>query len=76
MLKFNHGDLVHLIDDCGANKGYGIYVDLLAPGFRTESDKELDTFWHFKIVDVKGETKYLNTTLWSLIPADPDSCNT
>ena len=75
MLKFNHGDLVHLIDDCGANKGYGIYVDLLAPGFRTESDKELDAFWHFKIVDVKGEMKYLNTTLWSLIPADPDSCN-
>ena len=75
MLKFNHGDLVHLIDDYGANKGYGIYVDLLAPGSRTESDKELDTFWHFKIVDVKGEMKYLNTTLWSLIPADPDSCN-
>lgn len=64
MLKFSYGDLVRVIDINGSDTGFGTYIDLLEP--------EDHHGWRFKIIDVTGEMKYLRTTLWTLIPADPD----
>jgi hypothetical protein len=68
MLKFSYGDLVRVIDVNGSDMGFGTYIDLL-------DDPNAGLGWRFKVIDVTGEMKYLRTTLWALIPADPDSCN-
>ena len=75
MLKFSYGDLVRVIDVNGSDMGFGTYIDLLEPGADRESDPNAGLGWRFKVIDVTGEMKYLRTTLWTLIPADPDSCN-
>ena len=75
MLKFSYGDLVRVIDINGSDMGFGTYIDLREPGTDWGSDPDDARFWRFKVIDVTGEMKYLRTTLWTLIPADPDSCN-
>ena len=75
MSRFSKGTLVRLIDESGGEAGLGIYMDLHQPGFAPSKGKHFDTFWHFSVIDDKGELRYLNTSDWTLIPADPDSCN-
>ena len=75
MSRRSKGTLVILIDVNGENVGLGIYMGLHPPGFLPSEGKQFDTFWHFSVIDTKGELKYLSTHNWTLIPADPDSCN-
>ena len=75
MSRLSKGTLVSLIDVNGKNVGFGTYMDLHPPGFLPSEGRQFDTFWHFSVIDVKGEIKYLSTHSWTLIRADPDSCN-
>ena len=72
---FRKGDLVRLIDDSGEDKGYATYMDLHPPGFLASGGEHYDGFWHFSVIDTRGELKYLSTYNWTPISADPDSCN-
>lgn len=67
------GDLVRLIDVNGSDRGLVLYLDRQPPG--TSPDRSVHSGWHFSVIDKMGEIKHLNTLLWTLIPADPDSCN-
>lgn len=69
------GALVRLIDEWGRDTGLAIFMDLHPPHSDLANGKTLDLFWHFSVIDEKGELRYLNTSNWTLIPADPDSCN-
>ena len=66
--QLSPGDLVRLIDVNGADGGLVLYLGRHPP------DTSLDR-WHFSVIDKMGKVKHLNTLLWTLIPADPDSCN-
>ena len=69
------GDLVRLIDSNGEDKGYATYMDLHPPGFLPSGGDHYDGFWHFSVIDTRGELKYLSTHNWTPVSADPDSCN-
>jgi len=75
MSKLSKGTLVCLIDANGSSAGLGIYMDLHQPGFGPSKGKHFDTFWHFSVIDARGELMYLNTSDWTLVPIEPDSCN-
>jgi len=75
MLRFDRGALVRLINESGVDSGFAMYMDLHPPGFLPSNGKQYDGFWHFIVIDPKGQLKYLSTHSWTLIPADPDSCN-
>jgi len=71
--QLSHGDLVRLIDVNGADCGLVLYLGRHPPG--TDHGRGAHNGWHFSVIGRTGEVKHLNTLLWTLIPADPDSCN-
>jgi len=75
MSRFSRGALVHLINEHGADEGFAMYMDIHPPGFLPSDGKRFDTFWHFSVINIKGELEYFSTHHWTLVPADPDSCN-
>lgn len=74
MVRFERGDLVRLIDVNGTDTGLAMYMDLHPPGHQL-GEKWNDAYWHFSVIDARGETIYLCTFDWTILPADPDSCN-
>ena len=69
------GALVRLIDDCGSDTGLAVFMDLHPPHSELGLGGRADLFWYFSVLDEKGTMRYLNTSNWTLIPVDPDSCN-
>ena len=69
------GALVRLIDDFGRDAGLAIFMELHPPHSELPNGKTLDLSWHFSVLDGEGDLRLLNTSDWTLIPADPDSCN-
>lgn len=75
MSKYERGRLVRMIDDWGRDTGLGIYMDLHPPGYKSSGGKHFDSFWHFSVINEKGELIFLHTSSWTLVPVDPESCN-
>lgn len=70
-MRFKRGDLVYLINGDGEIEGVVIYMDTHPPGsLPIEAELEHSTWWNYSIIDQSGRLRYIDTTNWTLTPAD------
>lgn len=72
--RFARGDLVRMIDSDGNLGGVLIYMGIHPPGtLPGDTGLELTRLyscWHYSIIDVSGQIKYLEAAAWTPIPVD------